>query len=65
MLDGRPRLTGHGRHDLLQDDILAIFHGDCDSAVLVRLDAVEVWSNPVRHVGGVECWFGCRKGGWC
>jgi hypothetical protein len=38
---------------LLQDNILAIFHGNGGSAVFVAFDAVEVRSDPIRHVGGV------------
>lgn len=42
-----------GQHHLLQDDVLAIFHGNRDSAIFVAFDAVEARSNPVRHVGGM------------
>ena len=46
--------------DSLLDDICAIFHGNCSSAVLEAFDAVVVRSNPVRHDGGIS---GAKVGG--
>jgi hypothetical protein len=47
-------LEGIRQYNLLLDDILAIFHGDCSPTVLEVFDAVGVRSNPVRHDGGIE-----------
>ena len=48
--------------DSLLDDICAIFHGNCSSAVLEAFDAVVVRSNPVRHDGGISGTECCREG---
>ena len=37
----------------LHDNVSAVLYGDGSFAVLVVFDAIEVRSNPVRHVSGV------------